>query len=371
MNDCNLDIDTSFDNDLVYLDFSELDIIEEDDTPLREENTFYKTNYHKIEKVPNSNDQDYDFVLDSIKKKLESQIYEYIINNYFFNEINVVKQDNIVKQAELELKKDIFENIERILNYNKKIKIMKANINRLFQQVNIIKERYKLYLDNYNIFDIFPEDLKKLLKMKMLLMSPGKRGKSFYIQVSDILRTICNFYNSSLLVVNNFLFTSFITIISDIGDIFCMFKNRHLAKIFCFKYFPTIYQNYIYTNYLNIDIKLDSYEDKRYAKISKIEFDKRFTTRIKNAIDIFKLMGKIGINANNIIFIKEKDSLYDILTVLKIIKIPSYKQLKEVIKEKIIIFSPEQFELIDEYSNIMEDLYGNKSSFYEEVGSLA
>ena len=238
---------------------------------------------------------------------------------------------------------------------------MKANINRLFQQVNIIKERYKLY---YNIFDIFPEDLKKLLKMKMLLMSPGKRGKSFYIQVSDILRTICNFYNSSLLVENNFLFTSFITIISDIGDIFCMFKNRHLAKIFCFKYFPTIYQNYIYTNYLNIDIKLDSYEDKRYAKISKIEFDKRFTTRIKNAIDIFKLMGKIGINANNIIFIKEKDSLYDILTVLKIIKIPSYKQLKEVIKEKI-------FELIDEYSNIMEDLYGNKSSFYEEVGSLA
>ena len=82
-------------------------------------------------------------------------------------------------------------------------------------------------------------------------------------------------------------------------------------------------------------------------------------------------MGKIGINANNIIFIKEKDSLYDILTVLKIIKIPSYKQLKEVIKEKIIIFSPEQFKLIDEYSNIMEDLYGNKSSFYEEVGSLA
>ena len=126
MNDCNLDIDTSFDNDLVYLDFSELDIIEEDDTPLREENTFYKTNYHKIEKVPNSNYQDYDFVLDSIKKKIESQIYEYIINNYFFNEINVVKQDNIVKQAELELKKDIFENIERILNYNKKIKIMKA-----------------------------------------------------------------------------------------------------------------------------------------------------------------------------------------------------------------------------------------------------
>ena len=68
-------------------------------------------------------------------------------------------------------------------------------------------------------------------------------------------------------------------------------------------------------------------------------------------------MGKIGINANNIIFIKEKDSLYDILTVLKIIIVPSYKQLKEVKKEKIIIFSPEQFELMDEYSNIMEDLY--------------
>ena len=310
--------------------------------------------------------------LNNIKEK-NYKVYRGFTNigaTCYHNSVCNMVKENIVKQVQLELKKEIFENIVRILDYNKKIKIMKTNIKRLFQKVNIIKEKYKLYLDNHNIFDIFPEILQKLLKMKMPLMSPNKRGKLSYIQISDILRTVCKFNNSSLLVENNLLFTNFITIISDIGDIFCIFKNRHLANIFCFKYFPTISKNFKYTNYLNIDIKLDSYEDKRYAKISIIKFDKRFTTRIKNAIDIFKLMGKIGINANNIIFIKEKDSLYDILTVLKIIIVPSYKQLKEVKKEKIIIFSPEQFELMDEYSNIMEDLYGNKSSFYEEFDSL-
>ena len=106
----------------------------------------------------------------SVKKTIKEKILKKILSYYYlFYETNVVDEDDIEVEAKY-LKNEIYEIVQRILNYHKKMKTIKENINSLFQKVNIIKEKYKLLLDNYNFLEVFPEELKLLLQKKMLLL---------------------------------------------------------------------------------------------------------------------------------------------------------------------------------------------------------
>ena len=247
-------------------------------------------------------------------------------------------------------------------NYNPK----NFNIN-ISYQLNFLKNLYLpdyIFSNNYNLIDDFYKYLMNKFRKPLLTFFHDNGRNSFSLQFFDFLGAAIKGYKSSHYEDNNFLNTwSFKIITDDIREILCIYSNGVFTKIFCFKYFPSISNCFEYTNYLNIEIKLTNYEEKIYAKICKIEFDINYVNKIKKTIDIYELLKGIVINKNNIIFVNEKEIFYEIFIFLKIIKYPLYKRIKT---EKIIIFDPVQFPLIEEDSIRIDDLYGNKSTFYEE-----
>lgn len=250
-------------------------------------------------------------------------------------------------------------------NYNPK----KKDIQMPYQLTyisNFYLPIYNIFSNNYNSLFIFNKFYTKNCQKSLTILFDNKRNS--YFPESSSIFSKSKWYKYTPFGYDNYMNSlPFKIIINDTSEIFCIFSNLLFIKIFCFKYFPPKSIKCKLINFLNIEIKLNINEEKIYAKINKIEFDVKYINKIAKAIDIYELINGIELNKNDIIFIKEKDIFYDIFIFLKIIKFPLYKQIKTV---KIIIFEPEQFELMDEYSIIMNDLYGNESPFYEEVGTF-
>ena len=240
-------------------------------------------------------------------------------------------------------------------------------------QLNFLKNLYlpdyNIFSNNYNLLDDFYQYLMNKFRKTVLTFFHDNDRNSFSLLLWDFSGSAGKGYKSSHCEDYKFVNTwPFKIIINDIGDILCIFSNGVFVKIYCFKYSLSISNCLEYTNYLNIEIKLTNYEEKIYVKICKIEFDINYINKIKKAINIYELIKGIVINRNNIIFVNEKEIFYDIFTFLKIIKFPIYKRIKTV---KIIIYAPVQFPLMEEESNRLANLYGNKSTFYEEFDSFA
>lgn len=329
--------------------------------------------------------EDFELSEEFVKQhKVNNAYYQKHVKNMHFGVSNHLRKISKSKVAKLHEKKI---KIKRQLIYD----FFKSNIRKRiffiyfllnYIPINIyIKIPYRLNflknlnLPNYNIFsnkynllsDLSKDYMNKLLKK--LSFFHENEGNSFSPKLFDFLHGQYKGYKSSPFVDD--IFTNsclFKIIINDIWEIFCIYSSEFFIKIFCFGFFPAKSNCFEYRNYLNIEIMLNNCKEKIYAKICKIEFDLKYIKKIKKAIDIYELIKGIEINKINIILIKEKEFYFDIFLFLKIIKFPIYKQIKTV---KIIIFEPEQFGLMDEYSNSMGDLYGNKTPFYGEIDSFS
>ena len=282
-----------------------------------------------------------------------------------------IKTEKKMKNKRKRKRQLSFENtiffIYFLLNYNPK----KPNIQMPYQLhflKNLCLPDYNIFSKNYNLSTIFYNFyMDKFIKKLSTFFHKENQANLFYDKFCDFLSNSCIGYKTSLFEFVNFINSwTFKIIINNIWDIFCIYSNGFFVKIFCFDHIPSKSNFCKYINYLNIEIKLNIDEEKVYAYICNINFLKNNINKIRKAIDIYELIKGIIIN-KNIIFIKEKEILYDIFIFLKIIKFPLYKRIKTV---KIVIFEHEQFRLMNEYLNYRDYMYGNKSTFYEEVESF-
>ena len=228
------------------------------------------------------------------------------------------------------------------------------------------RKQTKNEIINFNK-DKYRSNIEKDILTELIQNRNIKFNKNLYIIFFNVFGEIFlnkNKEKNSLPIDNYMHSQSLKIIINDKWEIILIGLRGNFIKIFFFDYFPLEFE---YINFLNLEINLSFSEEKKYATISKIYLDINIINKIKKIIDIFSIFKEFYMNSNNIFFLIEKNYLYNILSFLKIIKISKYKLINE--HKKAVIYTAEQFELIDEYLINIENEYKNESSFYKEYDS--
>ena len=313
--------ETSFKKVNISFDILKINYI---DYKIKEDFELNKVNNKKFLKIPNIN-----FVKKLKDKKItEKNLLKQYENIKEFIILKICKNNVLLYLLK---RKTILNIIKEIINSDKyRINIEKDILTEFIQNRNI-RFNKNLYLIFVNVFG-------------EIYLNKNKEKNSL---------PIANCMNSQSLKI----------IINDKWEIILIGFRGNFIKIFFFDYFPLEYFEYI--NFLNLEINLSFCEEKKYATILKIYLDINIINKIKKIIDIFSIFNEFFMNSNNIFFLIEKYYLYNILSFLKIIKISKYK----LIEQKAVIYTAEQFELIDEYSIKIENEYKNESLFYKEYDS--